>query len=423
MYFKKLLQLKLKILSKIILAKYKPEIIGITGSLGKTSARDAIAAVLSSKFNIRSSIKNYNNEIGLPLTIIGTQIPKNFIFGWSKVIFKALKIILIRDKNYPKILVLEMGVDRIGDMDYLLNIVKPKIGVVTNISESHLEFFKNIKIIAKEKGKLVQALPQSGWAVFNQNEKEVLRMKQLNEKIKILTYGFSPKSKIRASNINLNYDEDGTLNGINFALTYNNQKYKSTIAGAVGDPIVQAALAGASLGIIYGLDIKEISQALHKFKVTKPGRATIVHGIKNTLIIDDAYNSSPKSCVEAINTLSSIKIKKEAMRWAVLGDMLELGAYTEEGHKKVGEQVAKLKINQLIVIGERARNIASAAKNVGMKEYNINHFSSNERAGRFLQERIKQGDIILVKGSRGMKMEEIVEEIRSIKNEELRMKS
>ncbi len=409
MYFKKLLQLKLKILAKIILAKYRPEIIGVTGSVGKTSARDAIAVVLDKKFKIRKSIKNYNNEIGVPLTIIGADISGQFIVAWSRVFFQALKLILFKDKNYPKILILEMGIDRIGDMDYLLSIAKPKIGVVTNISESHLEFLKTINNIKKEKSKLIKSLPSSSWAVLNYNDEKVLEMKETNKKVKILTYGFNSKADLRAGDINLNYNKKGILNGINFKLKYKEQKEQVIILGSVGYPIAQAALVGASLGIIYGLNIKEISKALQNFKVTS-GRANLVFGIKNTLIIDDTYNSSKESSIAAINILDNIKIKNQASKWAVLGDMLELGAYTKEGHAKVGERIAKSNIDKLIVIGERAREIARVFK----KDKNIFHFSSNERAGRFLQERIKQGDIILIKGSRGMKMEEIVEEIMVI---------
>ena len=468
LFFMKLLQLKLKILAKIILAKYKPEIIGVTGSLGKTSARDAIASVLSSRFCIGKSIKNYNNEIGMPLTIIGVQFSGGFILGWSKVFLKALKLILIHDKSYPKILILEMGIDRIGDMDYLLSIAKPKIGVVTNISESHLEFLKTVENIAEEKGKLVQSLGELGWAVLNYNDKRVLEMKKLNKKVKVLTYGFNSKADIRASDVSLSYDKDGVLNGINFKIIHKDQKSRVSILGVVGYPMVQAALAGVAIGIIYGFNIKEIGQALCQFRVTSSGRANIIPGIKNTLIIDDTYNASPDSTSAAINILNNVKIKNQARRWAVLGDMLELGTYTKSGHEKVGKQIGESKIDKLIVVGERAREIAHASKALSqnnsytcitsschlylknpsmypdtfqnflkksdinlcancksyfvtepkMKDENIFHFSSNERAGRFLQERIKDSDIILIKGSRGMKMDEIVEEIKLMTNNE-----
>ena len=141
---KKFIQLKLKVVAKMILAKYKPDIIGITGSVGKTSAKEAVYCVLSSKFRVRRNLGNYNNEIGVPLTIIGLDSPGRSIICWIVVFWQALKLILVKDKNYPEILVLEMGVDRPGDMKYLNSIVKCRIGVVTLIGPVHLEFFNTI---------------------------------------------------------------------------------------------------------------------------------------------------------------------------------------------------------------------------------------------------------------------------------------
>ena len=155
---KNILQLKLKIIARMILCKYKPRVIGITGSVGKTSAREAIYAVLSAQFKARRPLKNYNNEIGLPLAIIGVKSPNKSILGWLGVFFKALGLLLVRDKNYPEILILEMGVDRPGDMKYLLDIVKPEIGVITSIGPSHLEYFETVKKIQEEKGGLVKDL-------------------------------------------------------------------------------------------------------------------------------------------------------------------------------------------------------------------------------------------------------------------------
>ena len=147
---KKILQLQLKILSRWIINKYKPKVIGITGSVGKTSTKEAIAHILQSKFKVRMTYKNYNNEIGLPLTIIGVKSPGSSLWGWIKVFCSALSLILFK-KNYPEVLVLEMGVDRPGDMAYLLSIVSVDVAVVTGISHSHLEYFGSVVNIKKEK--------------------------------------------------------------------------------------------------------------------------------------------------------------------------------------------------------------------------------------------------------------------------------
>ena len=411
-----LIQLKLKILAKMILAKYKPDVVGITGSVGKTSAKEAIYAVLASKFNARKNIKNYNNEIGVPLTIIGSESPGKSIFGWAEVFLKALKLILIKDKNYPKILVLEMGVDRPGDMDYLNKIVKCKIGVITAIGPVHLEFFNTIRNIQKEKGKLIQALPESGWAILNYDDDRVMRISKLS-KAKFLTYGFNSGAGVRAKEMAFNFSIIGNeennvkdLAGVSFKICYNGSVAPVLLRNVLGDAAIYAALAGASVGIACGLNLIEITQALSKFKSPK-GRMNLIPGVKNTLIIDDTYNSSPQSLMSAFGVISKMPLLKGARKFAVLGDMLELGSVSEDEHRKAGREAFKSGIDKLIVVGERSRDIARGAEKAGMLSDNIFYFVESEGAGKFIQDRINEGDLILIKGSQGMRMEKIVKEI------------
>jgi len=416
---KKLIQLKLKILAKIILAKYKPDIIGITGSVGKTSSKEAIYTVLASKFSARKNIKNYNNEIGAPLTVIGSESPGKSILGWFFVFWKALKLILIQDKNYPKILILEMGVDRPGDMDYLNKIAKSKTGVLTAIGPVHLEFFGTIENIQKEKGKLIEALPKSGWAVLNYDDKKVMRIARLS-KAKILTYGFNSGAGVRARELvfnfsNLNEPKEsmaGKLAGISFKISHNNSSANILLPNVIGRAAVYAALSAAAVGIAYGLNLTEIAEALSEFK-SPTGRMNLIPGIKNTLIIDDTYNSSPQSLASALDMLNKIPLASGARKFAVLGDMLELGSVSEEEHRKAGRLVFESGIDKLIVVGERSRDIAGGAEKAGMLPDNIFHFAAAGDAGKFIQDRINEGDLILIKGSQGMRMEKIVKEIMS----------
>jgi len=414
---KKLIELKLKILAKLILAKYKPDVIGITGSVGKTSTKEAIYTVLASKFKVRRNVKNYNNEIGLPLTIIGTDSPGKSIFGWLGVFFKAGKLILFKDKDYPKILVLEMGVDRPGDMAYLNSIVKCKVGVITLIGPVHLEFFGSIDKIQQEKGALIKNLSNDKWAVLNYDDEKVRQMNK-DTKAQVLAYGFLDKANIRARELMFSFSDKNKdkitditeLVGLSFKLSYQGSTVPVLLPNVIGYAAVYAVLAGVAIGIIYGLNLVDIAQALKEFKSPR-GRMNIIQGIKNTLIIDDSYNSSPQSAITALNLVSSIPLAKGARRFSVLGDMLELGSASEAGHKQVGEKVAKSKINKLIVVGERARDIARGAEAAGMLRDNIFHFTNSEEAGKFVQSRIIEGDLILVKGSQGMRMERIVKEI------------
>ncbi len=175
-FLKKLLQLHLAMVAKAILKKYQPDIIGVTGSVGKTTSKDAIYAVLSHKFPARRNVKNYNNEIGLPLTIIGAETGGNSLLGWLSVFAKAAGLLLARDKNYPRILVLEMGVDRVGDMKYLTALAPCKAGVVTSVAPVHLEYFKTLERIAREKSVIVTHLKKDGWAILNGDNEYILGM-------------------------------------------------------------------------------------------------------------------------------------------------------------------------------------------------------------------------------------------------------
>ncbi len=412
---KKFIQKILKILAKMILAKYQPDVIGITGSVGKTSAKEAIYSVLKSKYIVRRNIKNYNNEIGLPLTIIGVDSPGKSFFGWVMVFLKAVKLLIVRDNNYPKILILEMAADKPGDMEYLTSIARCKIGVITLIGPVHLEFFGSLEKIKDEKSILIKKLIKPGWAVLNnddENVKEIAKDIKSND-IKILSYGFAEQAVIRARETQLSFTQKKNVNkldGISFKLSYNGSTVPVFLPKILGQASIYAALAGAAVGIIYGFNLVEIAQALKNYQSPK-GRMNLISGIKNTLIIDDTYNASPQSAIAALNSLASLPLSQSANKYAVLGDMLELGSYSEAGHREVGGEVAKSGINKLIVVGERSRDIARGAVLAGMAEDNIFHFDIADEAGKFIQDRIKQGDIILVKGSQGMRMEKIVKEI------------
>lgn len=402
---KKLIQLKLKILAKAILAKYKPEIIGITGSVGKTGAKEAVFAVLSSKYNVRRSIKNYNNEIGVPLTIIGAEAQGKSFFGWIGVFVKALKLIVFKVSDYPEILILEMGVDHPGDMKYLNSIVKCKIAIITRIGESHLEFFKSVDEIQKEKELLIKQLPKSGFAILNYDDERVKSISDI--RAKVIKYGFNEESDILAKDVNGNSQD-----GIDFKFLYEGNLFPVHLPNVKGRVAISAALAGVAVGIAYGLKPGNISKALTKYNPPK-GRMNLIKGVKNTLIIDDTYNSSPQSCLAALDAVKDVEIVRGARRFAVLGDMLELGSYTEEGHRLVGQKAFDVGIDKLIVIGDKSRYIAQGAGDAGMKKDNIFHFPNSDDARLFVQDRIQEGDIILIKGSQGIRMERIVKEIMS----------
>lgn len=397
---KKILRLKLKIAAQLILARYKPTVIGITGSVGKTSARQAVYSVLSTEFRTRRNIRNYNNEIGLPMTIIGAESGGKNLFRWLRVFLKALWLLVRKDKDFPEILVLEMGIDRPGDMAYLLRIARPKIGLVTRIGESHLEFFDSVDEVKEEKGLLVKRLDKSGVAILN-NDCEKTKSLANTVSAELISYGFSDGSAVKASN----YSCGGK--GVEADISFKGATAHLVLPGAMGRTAVYACLAGISAGVALGIKLeKSVENLNHHFRFPK-GRMNIIKGARGSLIVDDTYNASPQSAIAALEAVSSLAGRKIA----VLGDMLELGSFEEEGHKKTGKKAVEAGIDKLITIGSKARLIGEGAREAGMDSRDILSFDDREAALSAIKSIVSERDVILVKGSQGARMEKVVKEV------------
>lgn len=407
-FIKSVVQVALAKLASLILKKYQPDVIGVTGSFGKTSTKEAIYTVLSSKFRVRRNIKNYNNELGLPLTIIGASSGGRSIWGWLGVFITAFRLLVWRDKNYPAIIVLEMAVDHPGDMTYLTNLAPCKIGVVTGVGPVHIEYFKTLEKIAKEKAVLVSHIDKNGWAILNFDNDYVREMMQAT-RARVSSYGLlSNDVDIKASEILVSQHESGEIAGLSFKLFYKGSSVPVLLPNILGEHLIYAALAAVAVGQIYEMNMVDIANALRLFKAPT-GRMNLIDGIKHTHIIDDTYNSGPDSALAALNVLG--KIITENHKFAVLGDMLELGDFTAASHRNIGKAVFDNQINYLITVGERSELTAAEAEKQGMDKDNIFVFYDVAKAGLFLQDKIEQGDFVLVKGSQGMRMEKIVKEI------------
>jgi UDP-N-acetylmuramoyl-tripeptide--D-alanyl-D-alanine ligase len=403
---KKIVQSLLRVVAQGILRKYNPEIIGVTGSVGKTSTKEAIFSVLENTVRVRRSVKNYNNEIGLPLTIIGTGAIGGSIFGWLRVFVVAVKLLIWRDPKYPEVLILEMGIDRPGDMKYLTTLAPCKVGVLTGVGTAHLEHFKTVERLAKEKAVIITHLTKNGWAIVNiDNETNQTLTEGL--RARLITYAVHRPADLQAKNIKIATRQD-QVGGLSFKLLYQGSTVPVLLPHIIGGHFVYAALVAAAIGIIYGMNIIEISKALEGFHASA-GRMSLLPGIKNTKIIDDTYNASPDSMIAALVAVGALKI--HGKRIAVLGDMLELGDQTVAGHERVGQAVIHNYFDILITVGERAKSIASSAVASGMLSDVVFSFADVGRAGRFLQDRLEEGDLVLVKGSRGMRMERVVKEV------------
>lgn len=409
-----LLQNILAILARATIRKYKPKIIGVTGSVGKTSTKEAIFTVLRTRYSVRTSEKNYNNEIGLPLTIIGIPYCGGNIFKWFLAILGAA-INLVFRHDYPEFLVLEYGIDRPKDMNHLLSIVKPDIAVVTAIGEVpvHVEFFKDPEDVAKEKAKLVRSLSSDGYAILNHDDYAVYDMRE-KTKARTITYGFEEASEVRISNLHFQTTKDlvaGDIpEGITFKMEHGGHMVPFRLSGSLGKPHAYAAAAASAVGVAMGINLVEIAEAMKQF-IPPPGRLRLLKGIRHSYIIDDTYNAAPEAMRKAIDTLASLPgIRKVA----ILGDMLEIGKYTEQIHRAIGGEVVQV-ADILITIGVRAKFIAEEAK-VSLKKRRLANdqifvFDDLHKAKQEIEKMIKPGDLLLVKGSQGMRMERIVEEI------------
>ena len=407
---RRLLRLKLKIWSKLILRRYQPIIIGITGSIGKTSAKDAIVRVLEGKISSRASSKNYNNEIGVPLTIIGVDSPGKNIFGWINVGLKAIKLILKKDEKYPRVLILEMGVDRPGDLNYLTNIAPVNVALVTAVSYSHLEYFGSLNNIKKEKQVLIEKLDSKGLAILNYDNESTREMVSVS-KSRVITYGLSKGADLQAQDIIYNFSRGNyELDGINFKLSYKGSIVPVNMKNVLSESSIYAALAATAVGIYFDLNLVDIAKSLNDFVLPR-GRMNLLPGIKNTFVIDDTYNSSPEAALAAIDILSRVKIDDKSSKYAVLGEMLEIGHYTEEGHRLVGSKVFEGNIDYLIAVSEKSRDFVRGAVEAGMAADNVFYFDAPEEAASFLKDRIRTGDLLLVKGSQGAHMEKVVKEL------------
>ncbi|MBI4276486.1 hypothetical protein HY629_01455 [Candidatus Uhrbacteria bacterium] len=404
----------LDILSRWIIRKYQPTIIGVTGSVGKTSTKDAIVTVLAAHgVRVRGSAKNYNNELGVPLTIIGASAQGASLLGWLRVCLRAKALLIFRDRSYPKVLVLEMAADHPGDIRYLTTMAPPTIGVVTAVSPAHVETLGSLERIAREKATLVAAVPRDGLVVLNGDDTAVAAMRE-RARGRIRTFGFREENDVSALEAQINariIQEQTHVDGITFKCSHNGSAVPVSIPGAAGNQVAYAALAATAVGLEFGMNLIEIATALRSY-VPPAGRLRVLDGIKRTMLLDDTYNASPRSAGVALDLLGALPRAPGASAIVVLGDMLELGTMTIEEHQRVGASVAAHAINILVTVGEYSRDIGQGARAAGMPEDRIFHFPTSEGAGRFIQDTLlKKSDIVLIKGSQGMRMERIVKEL------------
>lgn len=414
-------QLKLTIASfaRRTVAKFKPIVVGVTGSVGKTSAKEAIFTVLSTFKNVRRNHANLNNELGFPLSILGDYKSGGGAWFWLRVVLRSMAILALPRPfvkyfgGYPEVLVLEYAADKPGDIKYLLEIAKPNIAVVTALGDTpvHVEFYDSPEAVLREKARLIEALPATGLAILSGDEPRVAKLGE-KTRASVLTYGFGSNCDLRLMDFENKLEMlDKVLKpiGITFKLGYGGVFVPIRLGGTLGKTQALAAAAAASVGLAFNLNLVQVGDALAYYHAPAQ-RMRFLAGIKHATILDDSYNASPLAMTLALETVGAVKAYRKV---GILGDMRELGKFSTKAHQEIGELAAKV-FDVIIAVGPAAATYAQMAVNKRMAKKNILHVQKVEEALPQLRDLIHEGDLVLVKGSHSIGLEKAVAALQQL---------
>jgi len=363
-------------LAQKVLSTHTARVVGITGSIGKTTTKEYAASLLSKSFKVLKSEKNFNNHIGLPLSILRLQ-------------------------ESHTIAVLEMGMSAPGEISQLTQIAPPDIAVITNINPVHLEFFKDIEEIAKAKKEILDGLKPAGTAVLNGDDPLVRKIGKTWRGAKLF-FGLSQDCEIRASNI-----KRMGFQGLSLDLFYGDRKDR------IHFPFFYTSflynfLAAVGVAYAFSTPVEDLLQQIQTLRFF-PMRGEL-HRLKNDIIlIDDSYNSNPAALESVLKDLAELPAKRKV---AILGDMLELGKQEVDYHLQAGKQVKDKNWDILVTIGPLSRHMAEGALFAGMRKEHVFSFGDSKEAAENIGSLLKAGDLVLVKGSRGMKTDKVIERLR-----------
>lgn len=393
----------LAVIARLILRKYKPLVVMVTGSVGKTSTKDAVAAALGKSFYLRASEKSYNSEFGVPFTIIGTKNPWHDPVAWLRAYKQGIALILL-PSHYPKLLVLEVGADRPGDLRHILRIATPDAVVVTQLPEVpvHVEAYASPEAVREEEFAPAHALPPGGPLVISSDDPHAVRLAEPLAAT-VSTFGFAESATVRLRDADT-HDEGRMVTGMEARIEIEGESHPLVVQGALGVPQLYAPAAAIAVALALKVPLADAFAGLADY-VPPPGRTRILAGKDGAVLVDDSYNSSPKAVEASLSALELIPRMKR--RIAVLGDMLELGRYSAEEHRRIGALAAS-KVDMVVAVGVRARALAEAAEQAGLPQDAIRSFATSAEAGAALAEIVGKGDAVLVKGSQGVRMERVV---------------
>ncbi len=413
---KSLIQFILRWLTRAVLWKYRPFVVGITGSVGKSSTKEAIYMVLSQRWpgGVRKNEENLNTEIGLPLTVLGSVVANRNVFKWAWNILKGIGLLLL-PLTYPKALVLEMAADRPGDIQYFSSFIPVDVAVITAVGAMpvHLEFFENREAYVNEKAAILSALKPGGTAVLNNDDATVRGLaRRVADGKRMVMFGMDGDADVKGLGPYYLPPTRADLEsaGMSFKVSYKGSTVPVRLHKSIGKGIMYAALAACAVGVSSGANLVSVAGALEHFQPLRH-RMAFVKGIKGTLIIDDTYNASPLSAEVALEALSKFEGTRKI---AVLGDMRELGVNTEKAHRHIAQRAADV-ADIIFLVGPATAFAREELEKARWGQGGNLVWGRNADAIKTkLQEVLTEGDVVLIKGSRAVMMDTLVEEIREI---------
>jgi UDP-N-acetylmuramoyl-tripeptide--D-alanyl-D-alanine ligase len=410
-FFRSLITNILLFCAKRVIAREQPVIIVVTGSAGKTSTKDAIFHVLTQKLSVRKSIKSYNSELGIPLTILGYETGWSDPLAWLKILFGSIRHALFGspDNSYPRHIILEADTRTPGDLSALATWLKADYLVITSFGDhpAHLERFASYDDLKKEQLSLVGCVRKEGTILVSECAQVLLPDIRKRTQCPIKTFGFSDHATLSLSHFE--HDVMSETYGIRVRATLQGMSLPLVIPHALGHGYAYALGGACLLAHILELNVIELLPFLESY-VPTPGRMHVLAGIKRTAVIDDTYNASPDSMILAVHTLRDLKTS--ARRIVVLGGMKEVGTDSKSIHTEIGRSLAPW-ADSVIGVGEEARAYIEGALLGGLHESRLHHFDDAYEAGIFLQQVLKPRDTVLIKGAQAYRMERVVKEVMS----------
>ncbi len=367
------------------------KVIAVTGSNGKTGVKEATGALLRHLAPTLRTEGNLNTETGVPLT-------------------------LLRLSPEHKFAIIEMGAQWVGEISGLCRIAPPSIAVVTVVGPEHLEFFGSLENVAKAESEAVAALPSDGVAILNDDDRAVRKMAKRSP-ARVVTYGHRPNAMVRARHV-----MGDPLRGLRFTMTYA-ERHERVVLSIPGEHAVTTALAAASVALSCGMSLQLVAAGLSELRSVKR-RGEIKPGVNGATLVDDTYNANRQSAEAAVSLLRDAEAPAGARRWFVFGDMLELGKYSRGEHAAVGKAVAAAGLDELVLVGSDVKATADAALEAGMPPARVHHFAARlsdsaalakarHEAADLVRDAVKEGDIVLIKGSNGVGLDEVVKELQA----------